>query len=741
MRGRHEKIARLTESNCLSINPDTFCRDYFFTLLSVLRPRTAVLTCCMNLVAAASLVAQDTASAPPPSSRAQPLAAVKVQAMGTGYAADRTRSATKTNTPLRDVPQSVTVVTKQIIADQGMQGMADVVRYVPGITMGQGEGHRDAPTIRGQSTTADFFVDGVRDDAQYLRDLYNVERVEALKGANAMVFGRGGGGGVINRVMKEPVWSPVHSVLVEGGSFDHKRTTLDLGDAIGPHGALRVNGLFENSGGFRRASRLERSAVNPEVMLTVGTVGVARLGYEQFVDRRTVDRGIPSFQGRPVAGEVRSFYGDPSASHSYARLDALHARLGLDGPRGMTLRNHTRLAYNDKFYQNVYAGSAVNAAGTLFNLAGYNSTIARRNLFNQTDVTGNAVTGPVQHMLLVGAELGNQSTDNVRNTGYFNGTATSQAASVATPTVESPVTFRQSATDADNHVIAVVAGAYAQDQIALGHHWKGVAGIRVDRFNLRLHNNRIAASPADLVRKDHVLSPRFGLVFTPVAPVSLYATQSVSFLPSGGDQFSALTVTSATLEPERFVNRELGAKWSVLPALDVTAAVYRLDRSKSVAVDPNDQAKVVLTGAQRSTGVEVGATGEVTSSWQIAAGYTAQRARIVSATTSAKAGATAPLVPERTSFLWNKVQVGPRIGLGLGIVHQGDSFASIDNAVVLPAFTRADAALFVAVTDQLRAQLNVENLTNARYYWTSHGNNNIMPGAPRHLLISLRAGR
>ena len=150
-----------------------------------MHPRTAVLTCCINVVAAASLVAQDTASVP----RAQPLAAVKVQATGTGYTADRTRSATKTDTPLRDVPQSVTVVTKQIIADQGMQGMADVVRYVPGITMCQGEGHRDAPTIRGQSTTADFFVDGVRDDAQYLRDLYNVERVEALKGANAMMFG------------------------------------------------------------------------------------------------------------------------------------------------------------------------------------------------------------------------------------------------------------------------------------------------------------------------------------------------------------------------------------------------------------------------------------------------------------------------------------------------------------------------------------------------------------------------
>jgi catecholate siderophore receptor len=168
-----------------------------------------------------------------------------------GYAAARTRSATKTETPLRDVPQSVSLVTRELIADQAMQGMGDVVRYLPGITMGQGEGHRDAPTIRGNSSTADFFVDGVRDDAQYFRDLYNVERVEALKGSNAMIFGRGGGGGVLNRVSKEAQWTPTRVVTMEGGSFDHRRGMVDLGQGLGSAVALRFNGMYENSGGFR----------------------------------------------------------------------------------------------------------------------------------------------------------------------------------------------------------------------------------------------------------------------------------------------------------------------------------------------------------------------------------------------------------------------------------------------------------------------------------------------------------
>jgi catecholate siderophore receptor len=149
-----------------------------------------------------------------------------------GYVAASTRTATKTNTPLLDTPQSVSVVTRALIADQAMQSMADVVRYVPGVTMGQGEGNRDQPTIRGNSSTADFFVDGVRDDAQYFRDLYNVERVEALKGPNAMIFGRGGGGGVLNRVTKQAEWAPVRTLTLEGGRYDHRRSTLDVGQAF-----------------------------------------------------------------------------------------------------------------------------------------------------------------------------------------------------------------------------------------------------------------------------------------------------------------------------------------------------------------------------------------------------------------------------------------------------------------------------------------------------------------------------
>ncbi len=700
----------------------------------------------VQLVVTAPLAAQDTTRVVTDSvaraQRARELARVIVLAKSTrptGYGTVRSRTATKTDISLLNTPQSISIVTRGLIADQAMQSMADVVRYVPGISMGQGEGHRDAPTIRGQSSTADFFVDGVRDDAQYLRDLYNVDRVEALKGSNAMMFGRGGGGGIINRVTKEATWSRVGAVTLEGGSFAHKRGSLDLGGAMGALAAGRVNAMHENSGGFRRGMRLERTGINPEASLALSARTTARVGYEYFADDRTVDRGVPSYKGAPFAEAGRlTFFGDPAASPSHVRVDAAHVTLSHLNDSGVTFRNTTRLAAYDKFYQNVYPNSAVGASGTQVSLAAYNATTYRRNVFNQTDVTGGFRTGLLRHTLLVGAEFGRQGTDNARNTGYFNNSATAAPVSTAQPTPTAPITYRQSASDADNHVNARVAAAYVQDQVALGEHWLALAGVRVDQFAVTFHNNR--SSTADLTRDDRLVSPRMGLVFKPVDALSFYATQSVSSLPSSGDQFSALSATTQTLEPERFTNREVGAKWDPLAALSLSLAAYRLDRTNTVAPDPARPERLVQTGSQRVSGLEAGAAGNLTARWQVAAGFAAQRARIVTATTAARTGATIPLVPDRTASLWNKVQLAPRFALGLGIVRQSEAYAAIDNTVILPAFTRADAAAYLTLRGQLRAQLNVENLANSRYYSTSHGNNNIMPGAPRTVRISLTAG-
>jgi catecholate siderophore receptor len=653
-----------------------------------------------------------------------------------GYGPREISSATKTSLPLRDVPQSATVINAALIRDQAMQSMIDVVRYVPGITMGQGEGHRDQPTIRGNSTTADFFIDGVRDDAQYFRDVYNVERVEALKGSNAMIFGRGGGGGVVNRAMKEADWLPVRDLVLQGGSYGNRRATLDVGQGLNGLFAGRVNAVYENSDLFRDGVSLERHGVHPTITLTTPSENTrATLGYENFVDRRTVDRGVPSFQGRPLATSVSAFFGNSALSHSIARVHSSAATLA-HRSGALSIRNSTRFTYYEKFYQNVFPG-AVSADAAEVSLSGYNNSHDRRNLLNQTDVTYSAGSRAFRHTLLVGAELGRQVTDNFRNTAFFDNTATSVSVPVARPASLAAVTFRQSASDADNHVTNGVRSIYAQDQISFSDRVQIVGGLRYEHFGIRFHNNR---TDSTLSRNDGILSPRVGLVVKPSRLASVYSSYSVSYLPSAGDQFSSLTDVTSGLDPERFENVEIGAKWDVADRLALTAAFYRLDRSNTRAPSPINPALTVQTGTQRSTGYEIGVTGAVTGSWDIAGGFARQKALITSTTAAAPAGATVPLVPGTTMSLWNKYQVASPLGLGLGVLHQTDMYATIDNTVVLPAFTRVDAAVFVRLGSHLNAQLNLENLFNEKYYPLAHNNNNITPGSPRAIRISLRTG-
>jgi catecholate siderophore receptor len=537
-------------------------------------------------------------------------------------------------------------------------------------------------------------------------------------------------------VRREASWLPVGTLTLEGGSFDHKRGVLDFGRPLGERVAVRLDGMYEQSGGFRDGSRLDRFGVTPTATILAGSGTIVRLDYEHFRDDRNVDRGIPSFLGKPSPARITTFFGDPDVSRSHALVDAGTVVLDRVLGAGLALRNRTRLVHYDKFYQNVYPG-AVDSTGTQVSLLGYNNATTRTNLFNQTDLTGALTTGTVQHTLLVGAELSRQGTDNFRNTAYFGGSATSTPVPFAQPARTTGATFRQSATDADNHVRADVAALYAQDQIALTSHWQAVLGLRVDEFSVQFHNNR---NDQDLRRYDRLVSPRAGLIFKPVAPASLYASYGVSHLPSAGDQFSSLTATTESLEPERFRNYEVGAKWDVRESLALTGALFQLDRSNSSAPDPANPSRTVQTGAQRTTGWELGATGEVLPEWQIAAGFSSQTARIQSRTTAAVAGATVPLVPRSTVSLWNRVQLAPAFGVGVGAVHQARMYAAIDNAVTLPAFTRYDAALFVTFPWRTRAQLNVENALNMRYYGTSQGNNNIMPGASRTLRMSLSTG-
>jgi catecholate siderophore receptor len=651
-----------------------------------------------------------------------------------GYQAPIVSSATKTVTPLRDVPQAITVVTQELIQDQLMMSVGDVVKYVPGITQHQGENNRDQLVIRGNSTSADFFVNGVRDDVQYYRDLYNLDRVEALKGPNAMIFGRGGAGGVVNRVTKEAVFQPLHNVTLQAGAFDNRRFTLDVGQPLTGTVAIRLNGMYEDSDSFRSFVGLKRYGVNPTVTIAPSSRTRISIGYEYLNDTRVADRGITSFQGRPATVDPSTYYGNPDASHVAAYVNV--GSVEIQHQAGAVLvRNHTVVGNYDRSYQNFVPGAA-SADQTLVALTAYNNATNRTNLFNQTDVTFSATTGRFRHTLLAGAEIGRQLTDNFRNTGYFNNTVTSIQVPFANPTISTPVTFRQSATDADNHVRTSVGAAYAQDQVELTRHVQVIGGLRFDRFDVEYHNNRNGDT---LTRPDDLVSPRAGLVIKPVAALSLYTSHSVSYLPSSGDQFSSLTVITQQLEPEKFNNYEVGLKWEARSDLSLTTAVYRLDRTNTRSTDPNDPTRIVQTGSQRTNGYEVGLNGHVSRAWQVAGGYAYQDAFVTSATTAAPAGAVVGQVPHHTFSLWNHYQVHPRLAGGLGLIYRSDMFATIDNTVMLPGYVRADAAVFLNLSRDLRVQVNAENLFDKHYFVNADSNTNISPGFPRAVRVGLTA--
>ena len=689
-------------------------------------------------MAAVHAASADDAAATPPT----PLPKVTVigEHESDGYLAERSRTATKTDTALIDVPQSVSVVTRDLIQDQSMQSLMDVARYVPGAGMAQGEGNRDTIILRGNSSTSDFFLDGVRDDVEYYRDLYNLDRVEILKGPNAMIFGRGGAGGVVNRVSRQANWQPVREISLQGASWDGKRATFDFGDAISDGFAARITGVYEDSESYRDGFELERKGINPTVAFALGEATVLRISYEYYDYDRVADRGIPSLTDgddatidRPFRTDESTFFGDPDQSPTYATVNQGSVTIDHAFNDDVRIRNRTVYADYDKFYQNIFAGGAVDPGTGLVPLSAYNNQQLRENFFNQTDLTFSAETGSVGHEFLVGMELGEQTTDNLRMTGLFNGTDSNLLVPASDPNVSAPVTFAPSETDNTNHGRATIAALYVQDQIQLSPNWLAVLGLRYDNFDMDFTDRRGAG--VNIETSDDLLSPRGGLIYKPADNLSLYASYSKTYVPRAGAQLASLALTNEAFDPEEFENIEVGAKWDFNPGLSLTAAVFQLDRRNVAIPDPNLPGESILVDGQRTEGVEIGVSGQVSESWSIQGGYAYQDGHL----TDRLGGTTLAQLPKHVASLWNRYDFSPAFGVGLGVIYQTEMFAAADNAVELPGFTRVDAGVYYTPNERLRLQLNVENLLDERYYPNAHNNNNITPGSPPAVRASVTA--
>ena len=686
---------------------------------------------------------------------AQTLPAVTVRGDAeAGYAPAASTSATKTTAPLRDIPQAVNVVPQQLLRDQAARSMEDALRNVPGVAFSHGDGQRDQVVIRGFSAISDQFIDGIRDDALYFRDLSNIERVEVLKGPSAVLYGRGSSGGLINRITKKPRFgTDFGEAALMLGSDDVRRVEADLNKGLGETAALRLNVAREDSGSYRDQQFLDRYSFAPSLALKLGGATDLLLQYTKARDQRITDFGIPALNGLPVDVPAGTYYGSGNARRddtTTTMVDALTATFDHRFSDAFSVRNVTRYStYELDRHNTLPSGTTDPVALTV----GRTRSLILRDedsWFNQTDFTFRNSFWGVQHEWLAGLELGRQqrraesvSAGTVDRVSLFN------PGSVPVPAI--PASAFAAAGAIPNHTTQDVVGLYLQDQIRLSQTWKALMGVRFDQFKQSTRFDRTLSS---LARTDRSLSPRAGLVWQPSEAQAYYLSYSRSFQPSA--EAFALAASNVENAPEITRNIEIGSKLDLLGGeLSVTAALFNLERSNIKNTDPADPRRQINVGKQRTNGLELSANGRLPGRWDLSAGYAYLDGKMVDSVARVSSlqlpvvsvpslGKVPALTPRHSGFVWLMKDLGEvaggRLSAGGGLNYVGDRFTSLTNLVTLPSYLTADLAGLYK-TGRYEFGLNLKNVTDKKHMVSSHGSNDnlILPGPPRQVQVTMRA--
>ena len=656
------------------------------------------------------------------------------------YKASESKTALKIDAPLRDIPQTVNVVPQSVIKDQGAQSMEDVLKNVPGIGLSNGDGQRDQVTIRGFSAIGDMYVDGLRDDALYYRDLSNVERVEVVKGPAAVLYGRGSSGGLINSVSKKPNFSPVQEVGVSFDSEGKRRTQFDAGWADQQQGdkAFRITGALEDSDTFRDDGYIDRKAIAPTAYFKLSDDLDLTVGATYLYDKRLIDFGIPALGDRPVDVDRDKRFGAADPDDDYARSEVFSFTAGVDYRLNddFTLSNTSRYYHYDLDRNNTLADSSPTRFVTgsngelLVKLNRGNVQRTEDGWFNQTELKHQAQLAGMNHNLLYGVELGRQ----VKDQSVFSQNNVAQVPVFRDGLVDVP--FQANKQTAKGTTTQDTAGFYVQDLIELAPQWKALVGVRYDVFDQEYDDD---LKGAELSRTDTTWSPRVGLVYQPDQIQSYYVSVSRSYQPSS--EVFALSTGNQGLEPEETTNYEVGAKWDLLDnRLSVTAALFRLERTNMKTTDPANPANLVLAGEQRTDGFEATVSGQLTDKWQVYGGFAFLDAEITKSNSKTNGvpneGQTPTLTPRTSANLWLVRSLSETWRVGMGANYVDERYTSLDNVVVMPSYTTVDAALLYNQPKWDMA-LRLRNVFDRDYYASAHGSVDLItPGAPRTLELS-----
>jgi len=647
-------------------------------------------------------------------------------------------NALRSPTPIIDVPQSLSIVTADQIQLQGFNSVGDIINYIPGVNTSQGEGHRDSVVFRGVRSTADFYIDGARDDVQYYRPLYNLEQVEILRGPNALLFGRGGTGGILNRVTKKGVIGEnFNTFQATSDTFGEYSIQTDSNLSVSNNSAFRLNAFFESLNNQRDFYDGERVGLNPTAKFRLAPNTIVDLSYEYADHERFIDRGIPTgANGCPVEAFEDIVFGDANVNKTL--LKAHLFRAAVQHEFSNSLKGNISLYHGDfdKLYQNFYA-SSYNQAVTpdVVTLDGYLDATDRQN----TILSGNFIwefsSGMVDHTIVTGGEFIDTSSDQDRFNAFWDTTADdNEIFSIARPlnlrggigTNASGITTSNSfASDLndDTRVAIDVASFYFQDEVSLSENFDVILGARFDSFDIEVLN---VLSSERRNRKDEEVTPRFGVVYKPLENISLYASYSESFLPRSGEQYANINGSNNQLDPDTFTNREAGLKWDFSQGLSLTAAWFEIEQSSPQVADNNPETLDVIDS--EINGLELQLQGQLIDQWYISAGYSYLDGEQVDR--SGPTGLRPRELPEHMFSLWNTWQVTDKLGVSLGLTHQDDSFIDNGNNATLPAYTRVDAAAHYQMSDKLRIQLNIENLTDELYFPNAHSTHQATVAAP-----------
>ena len=658
-------------------------------------------------------------------------------------------SSAKLTEPLRDIPQTIAVIPREVMDAQGATTLRDVLRNVAGITFQAGEGGvpaGDQLTIRGFSARTDMFVDGVRDFGGYSRDSFNMEQVEVAKGPASALAGRGSTGGAINQVSKTPGLSPVAEATIGAGNASYERTTLDFNTPLDaspiPGTAIRLNAMWtDNDVPGRDHVNASRWGVAPSIGFGAGTRTRATLSYFKLQQDNLPEYGLPwvpantnpelaAYSNAAPPVEQSNFYGLLSRDYERTDTDLATIDVARDIGGSAIVRHLSRWGRNVR--DSVITAPrfvAVNS-GTAINRQLQSRDMTDEILASQTNVTSRFVSGVVAHAVTAGVEFSTESSINYARTG-----PAAPAADLYHPNAldryDGPIVRSGASTDGT----ATSTAAYLFDTASIGEHFELTGGLRWDRFNVDYVSTAVDGMATSFDRTDTMTSGRGGVIYKPRAEGSIYAGYGTSFNPSA--EGLSLSAANVGLEPEKTRTIEAGTKWDLFrEQFSATAAWFRTDKTnaRTPGVNPGDP-PTVLSGRQQVSGVEFGVSGRIRRWWTAIASYAHMRSTIAASNTAAEIDQNLALTPENTLSIWSTVDLPGGIGVGGGAQFMDSVFRNASNTASVPSYWLINATASYEVNSHLTLRLNSTNLADADYV-DRVGGGHYIPGPGRQVLVT-----